>query len=216
MSWLLRDLDLGAMAGEYGLNLPTFDVCEISLEIFLHAIRDSLPPEALYPGSSAMRIPLNEHDLFQTIRSERSLLDIPIYAGKALLMIALIYWRCQPWKEYPGWHYLSDAYAAGRMPIESFIRHIDHAIQDRWTLSKWLEWFHCHYLWLQHRRVTLEKLITRRQETAKFTLVYEEPDHIPLYQGLGLDTPKMNAPRFPSALAILCLLYTSPSPRDRS
>lgn len=203
MSWLLQDMDLEMIEDEYGLYLKTFDASELSLEFFLHAVRDSLPPEALHHGPLAMNTPLNEHGLFLAIRSERSRTDVQTHAGKALLMMALIYWRCLPWKDDPGWQYLSDTYAAGRMPVESFIRHIDHAIQEGWSLSKWLRWFHCHYLWLQHRRITLEKLITRKQETAKFTLSYEEPDHIPHYQGLGLDTPKMNAPRFPSALAIL-------------
>ena len=203
LKWLLQELDLRAMAGEYELNLPTFDVNELSLEIFLKAIRDSLHPKALDSGPSARNTKLNEHDLFLAIRGERSRLDMQTYAGKALLMMALIYWRCLLWKNDPGWHYLSDTYSAGRMPVESFIRHLDHAIQDGWTLSQWLGWFHRHYLWLQHRRVTLEKLITRRQETAKFSLAYKEPDNVPLFQGLGLDTPKMNAPRFPSAIAIL-------------
>jgi hypothetical protein len=84
------------------------------------------------------------------------------------------------------------------------------AFEEGWTVAQWLGWFHHSYLWLQHRRVTLEKLVSRKQETAKFELVEEaqtEPtgnlQPFVRYRGSGTDYPKMNAPRFPSALAIL-------------
>jgi hypothetical protein len=64
---------------------------------------------------------------------------------------------------------------------------------------------------LQHRRVTLEKLITRKQDTAKFEVLDIQPPEAPAnglvkptyFRGLDTDRPKMNAPRFPSALNIM-------------
>ncbi|MCC6955204.1 MAG: hypothetical protein IT316_00330 [Anaerolineales bacterium] len=201
--WLSDELDLGALGREYGLELPTFDANQLTLTSFLDAIRDALPSEAWLPSPNALNYLLNEHALYLKIRSEKSRLDVQTYLGKAMLMLALIYWRSQPWKDQPGWHYLSDSFAAGRMPLESYLRHVDQAVSDGWTLASWIWWFHRHYLWLQHRRVTLEKLVSRNQDTSKFILLYENDDRTPQYQGIGLDGPKMNAPRFPSALSIL-------------
>jgi hypothetical protein len=85
---------------------------------------------------------------------------------------------------------------------------VDRAFQEEWTLARWLGWFHHRYLWLQHRRVVLEKLISRRQETAKFELIEDtgsngDQGRAPRMRGIGTDEPKMNAPRFPSALNIM-------------
>ena len=127
-------------------------------------------------------------------------------------MLALIYWRCQPWHDVPGWIYASDRYAAGRLSIERYLRHVGRAFREDWTLARWLGWFHHRYLWLQHRRVTLEKLSSRGQETAKFELVDDVPPdagrdssrvRVSRFRGTDTDSPKMNAPRFPSALAIM-------------
>ena len=61
---------------------------------------------------------------------------------------------------------------------------------------------------MQHRRVALEKLLSRNQEVFKFEIVVDEPETLMVdkqhrFRGLGIDIPKMNAPRFPAALNIL-------------
>lgn len=112
-------------------------------------------------------------------------------------MLALMYWRCQPWRNGPGWIYASDQYAAGRLPIESYLRHVERAFGEGWTLASWLGWFHHRYIWLQHRRVTLEKLVSRSQETAKFELVDDAPPDA------GNNGSQVGEPRFFSAPAWL-------------
>jgi hypothetical protein len=212
LAWLLDELDLGVLAGEFGLDLPATDARELTLRTLCTAVRDALPPAALEPGPAACRSKLNEQSLTRKIRRERSDLNAQVRAGNALMMLVLIYWRCQPWRDGPGWIYASDRYAAGRMPIEGYLRHVERAFEENWTLARWLGWFHHRYLWLQHRRVTLEKMISRSRETAKFELVNDTPPDSgngagqafePRYRGVGIDSPKMNAPRFPSALSIM-------------
>jgi hypothetical protein len=212
LAWLLGELDLSALADEFNLSLPVANPRELELQAFYETVREALPPEALKPGPAALQTNLNEMSLTRQIRRERSGLNVQVRAGQALLMLALIYWRCQPWRGSSGWRYASDHYAAGRMPIESYLRHVERAFEENWTLARWLGWFHHRYLWLQHRRVALEKLISRGQETAKFELVDDVPPdaggdgsqvRTPRFRGIGADAPKMNAPRFPSALGIM-------------
>jgi hypothetical protein len=212
VGWLLDELDLVALAEVFDLDLPHDDPHELKLQALYNAVRAALPDVALKPGPQAFQTHLNEQELTQQIRRERSNTDPQVRAGNALLMQALMHWRCQPWHGGPGWIYTSERYAAGRMPIESYLRHVERAFREEWTLARWLGWFHHRYLWLQHRRVALEKLISRGRETALFELLDDAPRdsggngsvvRLPRMQGTGKDAPKMNAPRFPSALNIM-------------
>jgi len=205
IEWLLSEFDFNALVQEFDLDVPTTDPSQITLLAFFQSIQKAVSLDASLSDNGGLEIPLNEYALSEYIRRERSKTDVNVYFGKGLLMLALIYWRCQPWQELPGWRYVSDAYAADRMPLDSFLRHVTDAINQNWTLKQWTTWFHCRYLWLQHRRVTLEKLIARqsKQETSKFEIVYNESDATPLFKGIDVDSPKMNAPRFPSAISIL-------------
>lgn len=211
LGWLLNDLDLVALANTFELDLPHHNPRELELRVLYEAISAALPAGALSPGPRALQTDLNEQALTRQVGQARSDLNAQVKAGNALLMQALMYWRCQPWRDGPGWIYASDRYAAGRMPIESYLRHIERAFEEGWTVAKWLGWFHHRYLWLQHRRIALEKLISRGKETALFELVDDAPydgsrngtTESPRMRGTGKDLPKMNAPRFPSALSIM-------------
>jgi hypothetical protein len=172
-------------------------------------VRDAAGPAALAGGPAARVAALNETALNAPMWSRRTADDARARAGRGLLTLALIYWRCAAWEGQPGWVYASERYSAGRLPIAGYLRHVRRAFEEGWTVAQWLGWFHHSYLWLQHRRVTLEKLATRRQETAKFELTDDGESATgnaargPRYRGLGTDSPKMNAPRFPSALSIM-------------
>ncbi len=209
LSWLLDELNLSELAQEYRLALTSTDAGVLTLREFYEAVRNTLPREALNPGPAALKISLNEWALANQIRQERSVLNVQLRAGNGLLMLALMYWRCQPWRDTPGSNYTSERYAAGRLPIASYLRHVEQAFVEGWTLARWLGWLHHRYLWLQHRRVTLEKLLYRGQETAKFEALDEELSGdesrvgLSRFRGRGVDWPKTNAPRFPSALSIL-------------
>jgi hypothetical protein len=210
LAWLLDEWNLDALDAEFHLGLPTTDARKLSIQTLFQAVRDVLPSEALLPGPGALRAQLNERDLNAPIWRSQTAGNAQVRAGRALLTLAVLYWRCLPWQELPGWLYASERYATGRLPLAGYLRHVQMAFEEGWTVAQWLGWFHHSYLWLQHRRVTLEKLVSRKQETAKFELVEEaqtEPtgnlQPFVRYRGSGTDYPKMNAPRFPSALAIL-------------
>lgn len=212
LGWLLTELDLQGLADTQGLALPTADARVLTAEAFYRAVYQALPQGALQPGPTSLSTPLNERRLAAPLWSTAIASDPQSRAGHALIMLALMYWRCQPWREQPGWRYLTDSYASGRLPMESYLRHVERAFQEEWTLAHWLGWLHQHYIWLQHRRVTLEKLVARGQETAFFELIDDNrgngngsaaTSEEPLMRATGLDSPKMNAPRFPSALQIL-------------
>ena len=94
--------------------------------------------------------------------------------GWPLVMLALMYWRCRPWREYRSWRYLAEPYASGRLPMEGYLRDVERAFREGWTLARWLGWMHYQHIWLQHRRVALEKLAARRQEVSQFEVIHEE------------------------------------------
>jgi hypothetical protein len=222
LGWLLSELDLNPLADEFGLALPSTDPDSLTLQAFYEAIRHALPTGALDPGSASTNTNLNERAVIGPIWHSDTGLNAQIRAGRALAALALMYWRCQPWQQGPGWYLASDRYGAGRLPIEGYLRHVNRAFAEGWSLTRWLDWFHQQYLWLQHRRVVLEKLVARRQDTAKFEVVDGTPtdvvtdsvqSSVQRFKGLGSDWPKMNAPRFPSALNILLdLRVVEPAP----
>jgi len=212
LAWLLSELDLGTLAEKCDITLPVTDPRKLCLKMLYDAVRDAVPQVAFQPGPAALRTALNEQALTLQIRSDRSNLNVQVKCGSALLMLALIYWRCQPWRNRPGWIYVSNRFSAGRLPIESYLRHTETAFREKWTVARWLGWLHHRYVWLQHRRVTLEKLIYRGRQTAQFELMDNAPPDAgdgtgwgskPRFVGIGDDRPKMNSPRFPSALAIM-------------
>lgn len=212
MDWILKELDLAKLMQELDFSLFTTDPYELSVKEFYEAVKDALPANALEPGPAAFQVKLNEHYLTSRFRSQQTNLDVQIRGGKALLTLALIYWRCQTWQEDLAWTYASDRFSAGHLPIESYLRHVERAFTENWSLAQWLSWFHQRYLWLQHRQVTLEKLLARGDDTAKFEILDSPPletqdngqaSQSNYFHGLDTDIPKMNAPRFPSAISIL-------------
>ena len=212
MAWLLPRLNLTAMAQEFGAELPHADARSLPARVFYEAVRDALPAGALKAGPLSLSTPLNEGALADPIWRKESETDVQVRVGHALLMLVLMYYRCQPWQDQPGWRYLSNSFGAGRLPVEGYLHRVDRALAEDWSLSRWLGWLHSHCLWLQHRRVALQKLASRSQETASFEVADEEEGegigalaqtNEPLFRGLRTDSPKMNAPRFPSALRIL-------------
>lgn len=211
LGWLLQELSLDTLAKKFGLRLSTKDARHLTLSALYGAVRGALPDKALAPGPAARQAELNEVDLSLAIRQGSLSSEATISAGYALLMLALIYWRCQPWRDAPGWIYATERYGSGRLPIEGYLRHVERAFREDWTLAHWLGWFHSRYLWQQHRRVVLEKMLSRHQDTAKFELLDDIPPDAGMggagpgvrFRGLEMDYPKTNAPRFPSALRIL-------------
>jgi len=212
LAWLLQELDLTVLAERFSIDLPGTDAHKLPLQTLYAAVHEALPDTALEPGVVALQTELNERALTSHIRSSRTSLDVQVLAGHALLGLALVYWRSQPWCGKPGWHYATERYAAGRHPVEGYLRHVDRAFEHNWTLAAWLGWFHQHYLWLQHRRVALEKLVAGGIERARFEYVQDEPPDLEgdqpglgnaRFRAIGTDEPKMNGPRFPSALTIM-------------
>lgn len=206
-AWLADSLNLKGLAETFNLDLRDTDPRVLTVETLYRCVRDAPAGEAVGLGPAALRTDLNEQFLAERMGQERSKSDAHVRAGYALLSLALMYWRCQPWQREPGWLYVSDRYAAGRIPMASHLRHVDQAIREGWTLARWLSWLHHRYIWLQHRRIALEKLVARR-ETALFELLDDTPpdlqgDRTPRMRATGSDSPKTNAPRFPSALGIL-------------
>lgn len=208
IKWLIDGLDLIILGAEWGIQFTEDNPYKLQLREFFDSVRNAIPIDAWEDGNAALHQKLNENSLINAIRSEKTYLKINIMAGNALVNLAMIYWRSFTWNGTSGWHYLTDNFAKGRMPIESFIRKINFAFDNNWSVAEWLVWLHKNYLWNQHRQVALSKLITRRQEVFKFEMVTDEPDSIsnisqPRFKSIGVDTPKMNAPRFMSALNIM-------------
>lgn len=208
LEWLIGNLDLKYLSKEWGIDFPQKDLLTLKMKDFYLAIQKAIPDQAWQDGKKALGCPLNEQALMLTIRSDRSRLDVNKMAGSALIALAVLYYRVQPWMDSSGWTYLSDRFAAGRLPLESHLRQVEVAFSEDWSVLDWLQWLHQHNLWLQHRKVALEKLVTRRQEAYKFDLETDETDSAeshptPRFRGLDIDIPVMNGPRFPSAMNIL-------------
>lgn len=54
LAWLLDELDLGALADEFDVNLPNTDARTLTLEAFYKAVRKALPSTALDPDPTAL------------------------------------------------------------------------------------------------------------------------------------------------------------------
>jgi len=208
IEWLCGNIDLNHLSSDWGIDFSGKNVFQLSMKEFYMAIQNAIPTQAWRNGSDALSCKINEQTLMYTIRSARSNPEVNQMAGSALIALATLYWRCLPWKASSGWNYVSDSYSSGRLPIDSHLRQVEQAFVENISLLEWLQKLHQNDLWLQHRKVALDKLINRRQEVFKFEQILDEPDNPisdlkPKFRGLGTDVPKMNAPRFPSALNIL-------------
>jgi hypothetical protein len=208
IKWLSKNLDLKYLSREWGIQFLQKDISKISMKEFYLAVQAAVPKRAWGDGSVAIACKLNEEALRLVIHNIRFSPEVNKTAGSALVALALLYWRCQSWVGSPGWHYQSDTYALGRLPLHDHLRRVERAFAENWSLIEWIYQLHQNDLWLQHRKVALEKLVSRGQEVYKFEQMIDESDSPiadfqPKYRGIGLDTPKMNGPRFPSALNIL-------------
>lgn len=202
IDWLIDNLNLASFINDFGVELDNEDPNQLTVEDYFYAIREKVTDGSLVPGAAAQGHKLNEQYLKENIKRERSRSNVTIHAGYGLAMLSLMYWRAKKWKNLPGYNYVSKPFAADRIPFNEFVDQVDIAIEEGWSLSRWLTWFHRHYLWLQHRRVALEKLSGRREDTSKFQRDRRDGEAVSRFKGIDVDNPKMNAPRFPSAISI--------------
>ena len=114
-----------------------------------------------------------------------------------MLMLCLMCRRCQDWRGDTGWEYATDVRGSDHLSIEGYLRQVERAINEGWTVAEWLSRFHQRHLWLRHRRVVLQKMSSRRVDPSLFT--WDENK----FYGVDTDEPKMNGPRFQSALQIM-------------
>ena len=144
-----------------------------------------------------------------SIRSDKTYQNVQVMVGDALLLLGLLYHRAGQFSSHSGWELISSPFAAGHLPVEHFTGTIERGIQAGWSVFDWLHALYERDLWLQHRMVVLNKMTgSNGKETSKFDFRYDEGPEFgklgePYFQGLGTDEPKMNGPRFPSALSIL-------------
>ncbi len=197
--------DLDALAGVLNFTLPDANVHTLTVADFYAAIRDAIPAASQETGPLNFANDLNERHLGNILRHKKNYYDPQIMLGYALVMLVLTYWRAQSWVDQPGWEFLTDKYALGRMPMESYMRHVDRAIDEQWSIARWVQWLYQRYLWQQHRRVVLQKLANSGKDTSRFEYL-DLPEHgdfrLARMRAIAPDQPKMNAPRFPSALSI--------------
>ena len=208
LDWITNELDWQELGDCWEIEFPQQDLSQIRLQDFYEIVHNSLPENSWTDGTTSLRQPLNEQGLINAIRADRTHLNPQLMAGSALLTFSLIYWRSHLWQDGSGWVYHSEQFSLGRLPLESHFRQVNYAFEANWSVANWISWLHQNHLWLQHRRVALDKLLSRKQEVFKFEMLVDESDNLvsgqaPRFRGLGTDIPKMNAPRFPSALNIL-------------
>ena len=114
--------------------------------------------------------------------------DANLWAGCALLMLGLMRRRCKDWRGGLGWNYATDGQGSDNLSIEAYLRQMDRTLLEGWTVAEWLSWSHQRHLWLRHRRVVLQKMLSRREDPSLFT--WDENT----FYGVKGDRPKMNAP----------------------
>ena len=213
---LLDRIDLAALGADLGLILPATDPQALTLTDFYRAVRDAMPAAGGETGPVNFQNALNERTLGDAIRDKHNRSDPQIMVGNGLVMLAMMYWRAGHWVDQPGWELLTTRHASGRLPMDSYIGHVEHAMSENWSLAQWIIWLHQHYLWRQHRRVVLQKLAGGGKDTSRFEIIdvpEQEDLRFPKLRAIEQDEPKMNAPRFPSALQImqdLALIEASP------
>lgn len=197
LAWLASELDLVAIRERFGIVWPVENPYQLTLNEFQGAVEDALPDTAFAPGPDALGQELNEHHIYRLIARQGSNQDVNLRAGGALLMLSLLYRRCQEWRDGVGWGYARDTHGTDRLSVESYLAHARRAMEEGWPLIRWLSWLHQRYLWLRHRRVALQRMITRAEDPSLFT--WDEGR----FREAQSDKPMMNDPRFPSALQIM-------------
>lgn len=197
LDWLFSELDLEAVGERFGVSLPASQPDQLTLAELQEALEAARTDACFEPGPAAMESELNEHRLYLMLDQAHINLDANLWAGSALLMLSLMYRRCQDWRGDMGWDYATDGHGSDQLSIEGYLRQVERAISEGWTIAEWLSWFHQRHLWLRHRRVALQKMASRRVDPSLFT--WDENK----FYGIDRDWPKMNGPRFQSALQIM-------------
>jgi hypothetical protein len=199
LDWLAEDLDLAQLGDAYGVDWPTHDLASLTVREFHESAERAAGDEGFSHGVSTLEGDLNEHHLYHLMRRRSLDGDATAWAGSGLLMLCLLRRRCRDWREDAGWG--SDRGGEGRLPAEAYLSAVGRAIEEGWTMDRWLAWFHERYLWLRHRHVALEKMMDRGKDPALF---HWENGR---FRGLDWGVPKMNNPRLGNALSILGDLY---------
>lgn len=197
LNWLFSELDLGAVGEPFGISFSTADPHQLTLATFQGAVESTTTDVRFQPGPAALEGKLNEHRLYLLLERTHSTLDVNLWAGNALLMLSLMLGRCRDWRDDTGWTYATGSVGADRLPVDAYLTHAARAMDDGWTVAKWLSWMHQRYLWLRHRQVALQKMVSRRVDPSLFT--WDENR----FYGVGMDEPKMNGPRYQNALQIM-------------
>jgi hypothetical protein len=196
LEWLLSEMELTELGERYGVSWPTQDLRELTVRDFRDAVEEAVGVERFAPGPAALGGALNEHALYISLEGQPPNTDATLWCGTGMLMLGLLGRRCLDWRGDAGWSTDADG-EDDRLPIEAYLGHVGRAMEEGWTMSRWLSWLHERYLWLQHRRVALEKMMARGRNPALF--VWEEGS----FFGLAADRPKMNNPRIENAFRIL-------------
>jgi len=194
---LFLELDLGAAGERFGVSLPASRPEDLNLGELQEAVEAARSDARFEPGPAAREGDLDEHRLYSMLERAEIDLDATTWAGSALLMLSLLYRRCQGWRGDVGWDYAIDTQGSDQLSIETYLRQAERAIEESWTVARWLSWFHQRHLWLRHRRVVLQKMVSRREDPSLFT--WDENK----FYGVSGDEPRMNGPRFQNALQIM-------------
>lgn len=197
LGWLFSELDLGALGERFGVSMPTPRPDRLTLGDLQEAVEAACTDARFGPGPAAMEGQLNEHALYLMLDRAPLDPDANVWAGTALLMLALIHRRCRDWRGDVGWDYAAGSQGSDQLAIEGYLRQVERAIGEGWTVAEWLSRFYQRHLWLRHRRVVLQKMASRRVDPSLFT--WDEGR----FYGVDVDWPKMNGPRFRSVLQIM-------------
>ena len=197
LGWLFSELNLTAVGGRFGLSLPATRADRLTLADLQAAVETATTDEGFEAGPRALEGCFNEHAVYLRLKRKSLDQDANLWAGGALLMLGMMYRRCQDWRGDVGWDYATGVQGSDSLPIEGYLRQAERAIEGRWTVAQWMSWFHQRHLWLRHRRVVLQKMAARRVDPSLFT--WDENR----FYGVDRDEPKMNGPRFQSALQIM-------------
>lgn len=197
LEWLFSELDLDAVGERFGVSVPASRPDTLTFGELQEAVVGTKTDAGFEPGITALESDLNEQRLYQRLAKQSPNQDANLWAGSALLMLGLMYRRCQDWRGDTGWDYATDLHGSDHLSIEGYLRQVERAIDEGWTVAEWMSWFHQRHLWLRHRWVVLQKMASRRVDPSLFT--WDENK----FYGVDGDWPKMNGPRFQSALQIM-------------
>lgn len=197
LNWLFSELNLDNVGDLFGVSPPQAAPDLLTLKDFQEAVESAKTSASFEPDPLSLTGDFNEHDIYLSLEGRHPAPDANLWAGSALLMLSLMRRRCEDWKGDVGWDYATDMHGSDYLSIEGYLGHMDHATREGWTVAEWLSWLHQRYLWLRHRRVALNKMISRGKDPSLFT--WDENT----FYGIEKDRPKMNRPRFQNALQIM-------------